>query len=83
MPELHAYHLDDAPELLSCNLLFRSVPGNARPVESEPIADPDRLRNFYGASQEPTVRYIRERKRVDYGRAHDDEYEPELFEDQK
>lgn len=80
MPELHAYHLDDAPDLLSCNLLFRSRPGNARQAESKPITDPNRLRNFYGLCQEPRVRYILERKRVDYGKAHDDEYEPELFE---
>lgn len=80
MPELHAYHLDDAPDLLSCNLLFRSRPGNARQVKSMRISDPDRLRNFYGLCQEPRVRYIRERKRIDYGKAHDDEYEQEYFE---
>jgi predicted methyltransferase len=79
LPELHAYHLDDAPDLLSCNMLFRSRPNNGRVVESMAITDPDRLRNFYGAGQEPRVHYIRERKRVDYGKAHDDEYHQELF----
>jgi predicted methyltransferase len=83
MPELHAYHLDDAPDLLSCNLLFRSRPDNRRVVESMAITDPDRLVNFYGAGQEPRVRYIRERKRVDYGKAHDDEYQLDVFEGQQ
>jgi N4-bis(aminopropyl)spermidine synthase len=81
MPHLHEYHLDDAPELRSCNLVLRSRPGNRRDVEAEPINDPGRLRNFYGADAEPTVRYVLERKRVDYGKAHDDEYELQLWED--
>lgn len=80
MPRLHSYHLDDNPELRSCNLLVRSRPGNGRSFESTPVTDRDRLANFYGEGVEPTVRYVRERKRVDYGKAHDDEYELELLE---
>ena len=28
MPQLHSYHLDDAPDLRSCNLMVRARPGN-------------------------------------------------------
>lgn len=81
MPKLHAYHLDDNPELRSCNLLLRSRPGNAACMPSGRINEPTRLANFYGEGVSPTVRYVRERKRVDYGKAHDDEYELELMEE--
>jgi predicted methyltransferase len=81
MPRLHQYHLDDAPELRSCNLLFASLPNNGRTVESTPIADKQRLANFYGRSRQPHVRYIRERKRLDYGKASEDEYRFESWED--
>jgi N4-bis(aminopropyl)spermidine synthase len=47
---------------------------------SVPITDPDRLANFYGLSQKPTVRYVRARRRLDYGVAHEDEYELEFLE---
>ena len=80
-PRLHAYHLDDAPELLSCNLTFASTYGNQREVKSEPITDPERLKNFYGRSKAPRVRYVKELKRLDYGMAHEDEYRLELLEE--
>lgn len=80
MPEAHSYHLDDNPNLRSCNLLLRSVPGNRRDLSSEPISDQVRLTNFYGRNADPRVRYIRERVRPDYGKAHKDEYELELLE---
>jgi N4-bis(aminopropyl)spermidine synthase len=79
MPQLHSYHLDDNPELLSCNLVLHSVPGNRRAEASTPIQDPQRLINFYGRDRDPRVRYVRERLRPDYGKAHDVEYELELF----
>lgn len=81
MPRMHEYHLDDNPELRSCNLILGSLPGNGREVTSHSISDEDRLRNFYGDGVAPTVRYVRERKRVDYGMASDDEYEFELLEE--
>lgn len=80
MPQLHQYHLDDAPELRSCNLLFSSVPNNQKTVESKPIRDPERLTNFYGRAKFPRVRYVKERVQLAYGKAHDDEYELELME---
>ena len=80
MPALHAYHLDDNPELRSCNLMFRSRPGNGRTGPSQPINDAERLRNFYGDGALPKVRFVRERHRVDYGTANDDEYALEQWE---
>lgn len=80
MPQLHSYHLDDAPDLRSCNVMLKAVPGNQRAVESKSITDPDRLANFYGRDALPRVRYVRERARVDYGKAHSDEYELEPLE---
>lgn len=76
MPRLHAYHLDDAPDLKSCNLLVSSLPGNAKRAEpSAAITDQGRLKNFYGRSRSPRVQFVRELKRLDYGKAHEDEYE--------
>jgi len=70
---LHSYHLDDSPELRSCNLELRSVPGNlARPRSGR--IERSRLESFYGESDTPEVRYVREEARVDYGKAPDDEY---------
>lgn len=77
-PKLHAYHLDDNPELRSCNLVVRSIPGYERCFSSEPIVAPSRLDNFYGRNRQPRVKYVRELKRLDYGMASDAEYELEL-----
>jgi predicted methyltransferase len=77
--QVHQYHLDDNPDLRSCNMMLKSLPGLARPEKSEAITDQDRLENFYGKNRHIRIRYVREKKRVDYGRAHDDEYEYEEF----
>ena len=77
--KLHEYHLDDAPELKSCNLYLAALPGNPARPRSVGITDSARLEHFYGLSQEPRVRYVRARKRLDYGVAHEDEYELELL----
>lgn len=74
MPGLHEYHLDDDPDLRSCNLILKSLPRNQRAPHSRSITDRSRTDNFYGEGLHPDVRYVRERKRVDYGTAHDDEY---------
>lgn len=78
MPQVHSYHLDDAPDLRSCNVLLRSVSikgGGA--ATSSPITDPERLEHFYGRGAAPRVRYVRERVRLDYGKANESEYELE------
>ncbi len=80
MPQLHRYHLDDAPNLRSCNVIIKALPGNEAPGPSAAISDSARLAHFYGRDNPPRVRYIRERKRLDYGKAHDDEYSLELLE---
>jgi N4-bis(aminopropyl)spermidine synthase len=80
MPRLHSYHLDDAPELRSCNLMIRARPSNERPILSEPVRDKLRLDHFYGRNAQPRVRYVREKKRLDYGKANENEYEFELLE---
>lgn len=81
--KLHEYHLDDAPELMSCNLYLTALPGNQRSTPSTAIADSKRLENFYGLSKEPEVRFIRARRRLDYGVAHEDEYVLELLKDDR
>jgi predicted methyltransferase len=83
MPRLHLYHLDDAPDLRSCNLMFSSVPDNHGPLASEAITHPRKLRNFYGKSKEPRAHYIRQRRVLEYGKAHEDEYEIEPMESRK
>lgn len=83
MQQLHEYHLDDAPDLRSCNLMLRSVANNAREFKSEAITDAKRLVNFYGRERAPKIRYVREKKRVDYGMANDTEYELEELEPKK
>jgi len=79
MPQLHSYHLDDAPDLRSCNLLIKARPSNQRSTDSLPVQDRDRLDNFYGRDAQPRVKYVREKKRLDYGRANENEYEFELL----
>jgi predicted methyltransferase len=78
----HSYHLDDDPDLRSCNVLLKALPGNeTHRGESQAIDDPRRLQNFYGRNTLPHVRYVRERARVDYGKAHKDEYALELVQE--
>ena len=78
--KLHEYHLDDAPDLRSCNLYVSALPDNAAIARPDSVTiEADRLENFYGRSKEPRVHYVLERKRVNYGKAHDDEYELKLF----
>lgn len=79
-PQLHQYHLDDAPDLRSCNIMLKALMGSRPPGPSERITDPERLRNFYGRDASPRVHFVKERKRLDYGKAHEDEYLFELLE---
>jgi predicted methyltransferase len=80
MPKMHAYHLDDAPDLRSCNLIFKAVSGTATVRESTAIVDPQRLENFYGRTAKPRVKYVRERVTLEYGKAHEDDYSLEMLE---
>lgn len=80
MSQVHSYHLDDAPELRSCNVILNAKPGNSRLVESQPIKDPERLAHFYGRGGYPRVHFVREKVRLDYGKANESEYSLELLE---
>jgi hypothetical protein len=80
MPKMHLYHLDDAPNLRSCNLIFKALPRHGSRAVSAAITDPKRLANFYGRGNAPRVRYVREKKRLEYGKAHEDDYSLELLE---
>jgi predicted RNA methylase len=84
MTMVHSYHLDDAPDLKSCNVLVKPCsPGDgtgAETGESKAISDPARLANFYGRDSAPRVRYVHERERLNYGKAHESEYELEFLE---
>lgn len=77
--QVHMYHLDDAPGLKSCNLMLKALPNNYPRGPSLPITDSDRLNNFYGRDQHVRIRYVKEKLRVDYGKALDSEYEFELY----
>lgn len=77
--KMHLYHLDDDPDLRSCNLFFKALPIERSPITSAPL-EKERLDNFYGKEQALKIRYVRERKRVDYGKAHDEEYAIEPME---
>jgi N4-bis(aminopropyl)spermidine synthase len=77
--QLHSYHLDDAPNLRSCNLILAALPGNRKATESLPIRG-QQLTNFYGRDNGAVPKYVRERTRIDYGKAHDDEYYIEVME---
>ncbi len=80
MPKMHAYHLDDAPDLRSCNLIFKAVSGMTTARQSMAITDFQRLENFYGRTAKPRVKYVREKVTLEYGKAHEDEYSLEMLE---
>ena len=65
MSQVHSYHLDDAPDLRSCNVILKAKPGNGRSVESQAISDPERLAHFYGRGSHPRVHFVREALPVD------------------
>lgn len=72
VPTWHLYHLDDAPDLRSCSILFRSV--NATTLESHALP-PERRVNFYGRGNRLRIRYVKERETLNYGKAPDSTYE--------
>lgn len=77
--KVHLYHLDDNPELKSCNLMFKALPNNYSRGQSVAITDQERLNNFYGKDQHVRIRYVVEKLRVDYGMANDSEYSFDLY----
>lgn len=73
LPQLHSYHLDDAPDLRSCSCLFRRIDPNCMQTASEPL-ELARLENFYGKSSPLRFRYVRERTTLSPGRELDQLY---------
>ena len=73
LPQLHSYHLDDAPDLRSCSCLFRRIDPNCMQTASEPL-ELARLENFYGKSSPLRFRYVRERTTLNPGRESDQLY---------
>ncbi|MCY7393545.1 MAG: bis-aminopropyl spermidine synthase family protein [Leptolyngbyaceae cyanobacterium CAN_BIN12] len=70
LPQLHLYHLDDAPDLRSCSCLFRRIDPGCMQTVSEPL-ESARLENFYGKSSPLRFRYVRERTTLNTDRESD------------
>ena len=79
IPQLHHYHLDDAPELQSCTCLFRRFDFDRPKIKSLPISE-ERLHNFYGRDNPLIYKYIRETVDLNYGKASDTTYKLEPME---
>jgi predicted methyltransferase len=80
LPQLHEYHLDDAPELRSCSCLFRRIDASCMEKESKPL-DHSRRENFYGQSSPLRFRFVRERLTLNAARELDLLYDLVKFED--
>jgi N4-bis(aminopropyl)spermidine synthase len=78
IPALHSYHLDDAPDLRSCALLFRKITADG--IANERITGP-RLDNFYGRDAALRVHHVAERPSLVRGRAHPESYDLVLLEE--
>lgn len=79
MPALHEYHLDDAPDLKSCNVIFSPLAtagDGAAPSAGVDIGD---LNDFYGSGLSPTVHYVRDLALRDPLHATYSEYKFERF----
>jgi predicted methyltransferase len=58
-PNFHHYHLEDAPDLTSCNIAVRKQGYSKSPYESKPL-DGVVLMDFYGKESPLRVRYVRD-----------------------
>jgi N4-bis(aminopropyl)spermidine synthase len=79
LPQLHLYHLDDAPDLRSCSCLFRRIDPSCMQPLSRPL-ESERLDNFYGKSFPLRFRYVREQPTLNTGRESDRLYMLEKLE---
>ncbi|MGA4816726.1 hypothetical protein ACPA9J_24750 [Pseudomonas aeruginosa] len=78
LPQLHLYHLDDAPDLRSCSCLFRRVQPDLMEKSSEKLSS-DRLRNFYGKNNPLTYKYVREKPDLNANREAEQRYSLEHY----
>ena len=70
--QVHQYHLDDDPNLRSCNLYLKALPNNKRLTSSTGIFDPERTNHFYGHDKHANIQYIKKRKCINTKKTHDD-----------
>lgn len=64
IPKFHTYHLEDAPDLTSCSIMFRRAIDKSKEYSSFPL-DNAALKNFYGKNEPliyQKVKDITERK---------------------
>lgn len=73
-PNMHTYHLEDAPELSSCSMIFRLVEKVEIPNDDLTI---DQKRDFYGRGQDLKVRYVKETLQIGHGAAEASDYKIE------
>lgn len=71
VPTFHSYHLDDAPDLRSCAIVFRQASNS--PLKNAPLTN-NQLENFYGRTKNLRIRYVRENPEVGRGRASIESY---------
>lgn len=76
IPALHLYHLEDAPDLRSCSMMFRRIEPLAEGYTSR-LMSSERFRNFYGRDQPLKFRYVRDRQPLNFPKAADSSYELE------
>ncbi|MGE6323212.1 bis-aminopropyl spermidine synthase family protein [Pseudomonas oryzihabitans] len=78
LPQLHEYHLDDAPDLRSCSCLFRRVLPELMEKGSDSLPA-ERLENFYGNNSPLTYKYVREKQTLNQLKAADQLYSLEKY----
>ncbi len=74
IPELHQYHLDDAPDLTSCCILIRDIEGKPEIGDSTAL-DSESLQNFYGRKNPLRISYVKDLSGLNRGKAPDSSYE--------
>lgn len=70
-PHMHTYHLEDAPELASCAMIFRKVEKLDLPNQA---LNTEEKRDFYGRDQHLEARYVREIEHIGRGMADPRDY---------
>ncbi|AVX92898.1 putative methyltransferase (plasmid) [Pseudomonas koreensis] len=80
LPQLHLYHLDDAPDLRSCSCLFRRVIPSLMEPTSEKLSA-ERLRNFYGKDNPLIYKHVRETPSLNVNREAEQRYSLEHYQE--
>lgn len=81
-PQLHLYHLDDAPDLRSCSCMMRQVDSELNPSQSHPLTAA-RLKNFYGKNNPLQYQYVKENPTLNRERASDNLYHLQPLKEQQ